>query len=1043
MTRTEHELRLLNMANKISAIGAHVHHKIADLQEIRYFQGDCPDAESLNYDDSTWRSFHIGQSWGGRDKTCWFRMPFRAPDVPAGHRLSALIQPGKKFAFISSEGGDLREYEVLVYLDGRPLQSVDVRRNTIPLWDKVRPGENHLLALQAFSGLESHKHTFLQAELVATNSEAEDFYYYARNALETLQLLKKGTPAYSELFRLLYDSLLKIDFLREGQPAFYQSIARANAFLKNGLRSIQSGKEPATIVCTGHSHLDIAWKWRTRHSVHKMARTTANALRQMDLYPDFRFMQSQAQLYRYLQDCHPELFSRVKEKIAAGRWEATGGMWVESDCNLPGGESLVRQFLYGLDYFENELGVTPKVVWLPDTFGFCASLPQIIRKSGMKYFSTTKLSWNQFTEFPHDTFWWQGPDGSRILVHMVTTPDRRGWNDYSVDLNPANVLGCWNNYRQKEQNSHLLLTFGWGDGGGGPTTDMQENAKRMKELPCLPNFYQGSVEAYFEELETKARDLPVWADELYLQLHRGCYTSQAAAKRHNRKSEVLLHDAEFFSALSFLSGHSYPHRELRNAWELLLLNQFHDILPGSSIAEVYRDSEKEFEQINKIGKGAVESAFAKILDSPKTRRVYTVFNTISWERKGVVSVPIKTRYENLYVEDSRGNPLLFQIDSQNKHLLVETREIPSYGWDSITVKKGRHKKASTLKVSETSLENDFFIIRLNEKANIISLFDKRFNKEFIPKGKQANQLQAFEDRPISNNAWDIDFFYQDKISLMDDVREISVLESGPVRGMLLVERKFLESTIRQRIIIYRSIPRIDFDTEIDWQQHQILLKVAFPVNIKADHATFEIPYGVIGRPTKPKTRSDKARFEVPAQKWADLSDGRHGIGLLNDCKYGYDVIGNTLRLSLLRSPIDPDPNADIGHHRFCYSLLPHSGDWLEGEIQKHAEVLNMPLRLARGQLKPMVQNNVNYFVRTDNKNVVIEAIKRAENEEALIFRLRNIVNEAADCTITFCFAPQQIYECNLVEKKKGAIGASGKVNILLDPFELKTLIVIF
>ncbi|NLP10980.1 alpha-mannosidase, partial [bacterium] len=613
MTLTAVQMQLADLDQKIRTVQKHILRTIQPLNTIRFHDGDVDGAEQPDFDDRDWPFFSTGRTWGGHDRLCWFRMPFTYAAVPGNEKPGVLIQPGKRFVFRSSEGGDLREYELLVYLDGRPLQSIDVRRTLIPLHDLVKPGERHLLALEAFSGLETHVHVFEQADLVAIHPLTEAFYYTARNLLDCLIAIGESHAAFPRLIAVLERALLQVDFFQTGTAAFFDSIARADEMLQKEL-----GPEPTpaagapAVLCLGHSHLDLAWKWRVRHSIQKAARTCANALRLMELYPEFRYSQSQAQLYQWMQTHQPVLFTQIRERITSGQWEAIGGMWVESDCNIPNGESLVRQFLFGKRYFRRELASDPQTAWLPDCFGFCYSLPQIMKECGIRWFVTTKLSWNQFTSFPYDTFFWQGVDGTRILCHFITTPDRRGWNDYSVDLNAANVKGCWDSYRQQQANHEVLLSFGWGDGGGGPTAEMLENGRRLNAAGVLPFCRQGSVEGFFHDLEQRVSDLPVWNDELYLQLHRGTYTSQAKIKKQNRECEALLHHLELLSSIAYLRSGWYPQAEINRAWESVLLNQFHDILPGSSIVEVYQDCDQVYEQVRKTGAEIIQQALRRI-----------------------------------------------------------------------------------------------------------------------------------------------------------------------------------------------------------------------------------------------------------------------------------------------------------------------------------------------------------------------------------------------------------------------------------------------
>ena len=1045
------DIYLENLLKKIQTIKEYNFTKLYTFEAIRFRQGELAGADEVQYNDSQWEAFAIGDYWGGRDSICWFRIHFKIPESFSAKKIAAIIQPGKRFTFKGSEGGDLREYELLVYLNGQPLQSVDVRRNKILLWDKVTPGRKHILALEAFSGLEEHQHCFEQADLVAINEDVEDFYYNVKMAFETLLLTDKVHPENQRLFNILEQTLLMVDFLQPGKEEFYKSINKANEFIRKELYRESNHKDNhPTVVCVGHSHLDIAWMWQTKHSRRKAARTFSNALRLMELYPEYRFIQSQPQLYKYIQDLYPAIFKRVKAKVKSGQWEVSGGMWVEPDTNIPGGESLVRQFLYGKRYFEKEFGGDNNVVWIPDAFGFCYSLPQIIRKSGMKYFMTTKISWSQFVKIPYHTFYWEGLDGTRILTHFISSPDPRGWDDYSVDLTPQSIQGCWDNYKQKRKNNEILLSFGWGDGGGGPLRDMLENSKRMGYLnDVLPNHKLGRVEDFFSDLENRVTDLPVWNDELYLQLHRGCYTSQAWIKRKNRLCEILYHDAELFCAINYLRSGCYPQNELNQGWELILLNQFHDILPGSSIPEVYEDSRKEYEQIESIGHKSLTDALQSICSINNSDAVHNkiaVFNSLSWTRSDAVIIPSLDDDEYWVVLDDKGRELPSQMLNNSTEIMVYLKDVPSMGYRFFEIRKSSSApgNASNLIITNQKLENQFFIIRLDSEGLITSIYDKRFDREIVEQDKRANVLQIFEDRPIRNNAWDIDIFYQDKCLELSALEQIEVIEKGPVRGGITLKRKYLESEIRQNIYIYDSIPRIDFYTEVDWRQHETLLKVAFPVHIHSNKATYEIPYGNIERPTHWNTEWDMARFEVPAQKWADLSEADYGVSLLNDCKYGYDIKENVIRLTLIKSAIEPDPNADSGQHVFTYSLFPHQGDWRSGNTVREAYRLNVPLLSSPGSNETDLNHDYFSFVKVNSNNIIIESVKKAEDGAGIVVRLYEFHNQRGKAELEFAYPLKKAYECNLLEKEKKVLRFSNnKIVFFIEPYEIKTFILDF
>ncbi len=1048
MPLLSHEkMQCANLEKKIGVIKSHIYRRICALEPIRYHNADCTGAEHPDYDDRHWHPFVTGQSWGGRDQTNWFRIPLQIPHGPADRKLALIIQPGKRFDFKSSEGGDLREYEIMVYWDGRPLQSVDVRRNEIPIWDMAEYGKNHLIALQAFSGLESHRHVFERADLVAVDVIAEELYFTVKNIYETLLAISESHGEYPRLKRVLEQALLQVDYLQTASPAFFDSLARARDLIHRELGSTRTQQIglPA-VLSLGHSHLDLAWKWQIRHSIKKAVRTCCNALRLQDLYPEYRFTASQAQLYKWMQDYSPDIFNRIKENIRNGQWEATGGMWVESDCNIPAGESLVRQFMFGKRYFRKELECDPQVVWLPDCFGFCYSLPQIIKLCGLRFFVTTKLSWNQFCRFPYDTFYWQGLDGTRILCHFITTPDRRGWNDYSVDLTPANVQGCWDNYHQQQANQEVLLSFGWGDGGGGPTREMLENARCLNVMPGLPFHHQGQVESFFIDLEKRVAGLPVWNDELYLQLHRGVYTSQARIKKHNRDAERLLHNVELLCVLAYLQCGRYPHEEINRIWESVLLNQFHDILPGSAIAEVYQDCEQDYRMVRDSGARIMEQALKNIgVASGPEMTAVTVFNSLSWQRSGIIRLPLeKAGYGCV---DGQNRLLHCQAAHDQSEILVSIPEIPAFGFRTLTQSDdpAAISGSSNLQISCHRLENAFFILELDDHGLIASLFDKRHRREIIEKGKKANVFQVFEDRPLANDAWDIDLFYQDKCLELVEMENCQVKENGPIRGGVLTRRRFLSSTITQYIYLYDRLPYIDFVTEVDWQQHQTLLKVAFPLNILSNRATYEIPFGVIERPTHGNTDWDRARFEMAAQKWADLSEGDYGVSLLNDCKYGYDIKDNVMRLTLIKSGIDPDANADQGRHCFSYALYPHQGDWRAGNTMKMAYEYNNPILVFTGALPnnndPKISDSL---VTSRAENVIIETVKKAEDRNGIVVRLYEALNQRGQIELLFCKKLSTAWECNCLEEDIATLSFS-RDRILLNfkPYEIKTVYVEF
>ena len=630
-------------------------------------------------------------------------------------------------------------------------------------------------------------------------------------------------------------------------------------------------------------------------------------------------------------------------------------MWVEADCNIPSGESLVRQIMHGLRFWQQEFGARPREIWLPDVFGYSAALPQIMRGCDIPVFMTTKISWNQFNRMPYDTFRWRGIDGSEVLTQFITAPDPNPTNiyyTYSGALQPGDMTGSWTNYRQKKINDHLLYLGGWGDGGGGPTEEQLERMQLMDDIPDFPQVRAGRAGDYFMDLYRRVWDnprLPTWVGELYLEYHRGTYTSQAHVKQANRRAECFYHDVELLNAWASLYGMPSRQEQLNEGWRLILLNQFHDVLPGSSIHEVYADAERLYAEARAIGKQIYDEALATVLQQfCAGEQDLLLVNTLAWQRSDPIQVP-----EELV----SSLPQAQQTTDweRNAVFLLDGVHVPSCGVQVISPasnakSQGGEQRSSyhqpchaAYKDKDIVLQNAYYDLWLNAQGELCRLYDKRAGREVFASGQTGNQLIAYEDRPLTYDAWDIDLFYEQKAYPVQAVTARRIIEDGPVRATVEIVRPYMSSRITQRISLWRSSPRIDIATEIDWHEHQTLLKAAFPLAINSTRATYEIQFGNVERPTHRNTSWDIARFETCAQRWIDVSEGGYGFSLLNDSKYGHDVHDNVVRLTLLKSGVEPDPQADQGLHRFTYSLLPHSGDWRQAETVRRAYELNVPV----------------------------------------------------------------------------------------------------
>lgn len=763
--------------------------------------------------------------------------------------------------------------------------------------------------------------------------------------------------------------------------------------LENFIDSHKAESSALELSVTGHSHIDVAWLWPLSETKRKCSRTFSSMCRYIEDYPDFIYSQGQAQLYKYTKENYPGLYKRIKKHVQSGRWEAAASMWVEPDCNIISGESLIRQIVYGQKFCEKEFGKTVDFIWLPDVFGYSAAMPQIMKKCGIKYFSTQKISWNQFTRFPHHSFIWKGSDGTGILSHFLPA------DTYNGRMTAGELRFTSYNFKEKGRSKKALYVYGFGDGGGGVTREQIENSAIFSDLEGLPKLKKSSIGEFFRELEKEYLDLPEWNGELYLEYHRGTYTSQAFIKRENRKNEFLLKTAEFISSLS--GNASDDAGNLEKAWELLLLNQFHDIIPGSSIAKVYEDARKDHSQIRTICEKIISSSMKKSAGNGKE---LIVFNPSPFERKEF-------------------------IQKGKDHYYAE---IPSWGLAK-AVKTS--KCDDPVKCTDRSLENKYLKVVFNDNGSIKSLIHKESGRECF--ASPGNVFQFFEDYPVNYDAWDIDIFYQEKPLHLKETVKLEKASGNQFCGRLVCVRKYGSSTFRQTIELKSGSRRLDFITEADWQEKHCLLKAAFPADLLADKAVYEIQFGHVERPNHSNKASDMAMFEVCAHKWADISEEGFGLALLNDCKYGYDCQDSTLRISLLRSPSAPDPHADEGRHQFTYSLMPHSTSFKESGLIKEAYSLNSKLYHCTGSGEEKSFS----FASCDADNIVIDTIKRSEDGKDLILRIYESHKKRCSALLSTEWKVLKAFECDMLEEKESElkIRTDGKIELPFKPFEIKTL----
>src|SRR5579883_2370650 len=767
------------------------------LEPARIACGALRGAQQRDYDDSTWQQIAVGDRWGGAGQTCWLRIPLRLPDAWAGHNVVVHIQLGDYESITGPEA--------LAYLDGVPVQGFDFHHRELFLDERVSPAEEHLLALEAFSSLHQAPQTLRALELVRIDPEAEALYHDMRVLHGALLTMPPESIERARLLRALEHAYHALDMRRPLSDDYLRPVSEARAILQREVYAPEPAADSPRIVAVGHAHIDLAWLWPVAQTRRKGARTFSTVLKLMEQYPAYHFVASQPALYQMVREDEPALYARVKERIAEGRWEPTGATWVEMDCNVAGAEALVRQFLYGKRFFREELGADPKVLWLPDVFGYSAAMPQIMTGCGVDYFMTTKISWNEYNRLPHDTFRWRGIDGTEVLTHMVTAPlnpqeqfisTMQPFYTYNAKFTPYDVAGNWRAYREKAINDELLYLFGYGDGGGGPTETMQETAMRLAHLPGFPKVEQSSAEAFFRRLHERVwndPDLPAWVGELYLEYHRGTYTSQGWIKRANRLSELLYREAELWAAAagSLVDQTSWPawQQELQEGWRSILFNQFHDILPGSSIGQVYSDAQMEYVDVARRGEAVRDGALDVLVAAlASSEPALAVFNPAPFSRDDPVEVTLQGDADMPVVLDDAGHPVAVQaIDAPDggRRVLVDVAA-PALGYRLVSTSPSSAQApegaSSGIHVEPKLLENRFFRLELDERATIVSLYDKRTGREVIAPGERGNQLLAFEDRPLNFDAWDINIYYADKPYPIDDVSSWRVVESGPLRG---------------------------------------------------------------------------------------------------------------------------------------------------------------------------------------------------------------------------------------------------------------------
>lgn len=1021
--------------------------------------------EEADLAEEDWEPFDSRlMHWYGPDRHYWFQTVFTIPEEYDGKGLWLRIRTQIE------EWDDAKNPQFLVFLNGEVVQGADMNHREVLLSEAATAGETVTVDLQAYSGT-LHPEFRLMADVEEVSQPVKDLYYDIQVPLWAMDRMDQEGKTAIDILTVLNDTISLLDLRDVHSDDFYRSVEAARAYIAKALYEDLAGDDTVIATCIGHTHIDVAWWWTVAQSREKAARSFATVLELMDEYPEYRFMSSQPVLYTFVKERYPELYEEIKRRAAEGRWEPEGGMWLEADCNLTSGESLVRQFLYGKRFFQEEFGVDSRVLWLPDVFGYSGALPQIMKKCGIDYFMTTKLSWNQFNKLPDDTLLWEGIDGTKVLTHLISTLGvgqsvDRFFTTYNGILHPDAIMGGWQRYQNKEMNHDILVAFGYGDGGGGPTREMLETGRRMeKGIRGIPKVRQESSLTYFTELSERVKDsrrLHTWTGEFYFEYHRGTYTSMARNKRSNRKSELLLMDLELLSVLAEKRGLAYPAEDLERLWKMVLLNQFHDILPGSSIKEVYEVTKREYEQVAEEGGRLLRERKEAVAGAGDG---VTVFNTLGFTRRSLTVLP-----DGVISLTDKGEALPSQEIGGLRYSL--TGEILSKGYsvygavreadggtageaagdteaaggvvENSAAESGGDTPFSVLKTADGFvITTPFAKVDMAADGSFTSLLDLSENRQVWKAGEAGNRLRIYEDKPIYYDNWDIDVFYTEKYWDLDEPASIAVTSEGPLCLQITVNRSFMHSRMTQDIRFYAHSPRIDFNTWVDWKEHQYLLKAGFPVDVHTDEAAFDIQFGNVVRKTHTNTSWDRARFESCGHKWMDVSESGYGVSLLNDCKYGHSVREGCIELTLIKSGIEPNPDTDNEEHVFTYSLYPHQGTWREADTQKEAADLNQPLSAINGGMPGESYG----FAGVKGDSVVLETVKRSEDGNGIILRLYESRNKRVNAKVSLSCAPVTVTECNLLEEPVDEAGGlmidRDGFSFVIKPYEIKTYKVVF
>jgi alpha-mannosidase len=1055
--------------------------RLAGLQALpdgvwKMHSGDLAHGEALHLDESSWQSIAVGDK-AGKD-AAWFRQTFQVPATLNGYELSgARIW----FEFHARANGPIPQ---ILYFNGRRVAMGDDMEPVV-LFDDARAGDKVTVAVKLLHTVVTKM--FHGATLKIDFPESRPNPVDLRQEFLSAALLAPSlAPGDAGKMETLNSAINDVDLAAldaHDQAKFDASLKAARARLE----ALKPLLEQASFHLTGNAHIDAAWLWPWTETVDVVKRTFGTALQLMYEYPDYTYTQSAAAYNEWMAQKYPEMNTEIAQRIKEGRWEVVGGMWVEPDLNMPDGESLVRQLLVGKRWYKDAYGVDVRIGWNPDSFGYTWQLPQIYKKSGVDYFVTQKMTWNDTNQLPFKLFWWESPDGSKVLAYFP--------HDYvNLDMKPDRLSDDLKVARERSPGMlEMMDLYGVGDHGGGPTRAILDVASHWAGPEHItPKYEFGTAQSYFSSIEKRiAPDsptwnyqsiakgytapaavqgkvaIPTWDSEMYLEYHRGVYTTQANHKRNMRDAEEQVLNAEKWASLAWLDGRAYPGKELTEDWKKVLFNQFHDLAAGSGIGVIYKDAQKDYDVVrwstDEIDAGALETV-AERIDTASGKKDSTyqsivVFNPLSWARSGLATIRISGYPNGFVVTDPQtGREIpdgLLQrgTDSDADEFRIPVENVPALGYKVLRIRHGcagtecpgygiqsanPHESGNTWVMEQARLR----VVIDKSTGCITSLFDKRSNYETLAPGACGNQLQFFKDTPKEYDAWNIDPGTLDvPPAVPSNADSVVVVGSRSGHEAIRVTHTWQSSKFVQTISVVPESDQVDIDNEIDWHETHVLLKAAFPLAASGPFATYEIPYGTIDRATTRNNSWEKAQFEVPAMRWADLGDGKHGLSVINNSKYGYDAVGSVLRLTLLRSPVDPDPEADQGHHHFHYALYPHAGTWKDALTVRHGYEYNYPLTAVVTTAHAGSLPAEHSFASVGPENVVLTAVKKAEDANGLIFRAYEWAGKETTAEFHVPAGATGATVTNLMETPEGgALAIAGDVvKVPIHPYEILTI----